>query len=72
MVASPILNIQPSELLSHVTMPIRKILAPAIIQTVPAVISKISLLTPYFMFPFFVLNGLLLRFVDSLLVESRN
>ena|GEM_PF-6341884 len=56
MVASPILNIQPSELLSHVTMPIRKILAPAIIQTVPAVISKISLLTPYFMFPFFCIK----------------
>ena len=44
--------------LSHipVTHPIRKILAPAIIQTVPAVISKISLLTPYFMFPFFCIK----------------
>ena len=71
-VASPILNIQSWEVFNQVTIPIRRIFAPAIIQTVPAVISKICLLTPYFIGFFIVINGLTVRFVDSLLVESRN
>ena len=60
------------EVFNQVTIPIRRIFAPAIIQTVPAVISKICLLTPYFIGFFIVINGLTVRFVDSLLVESRN
>ena len=47
-VASPILNIQSWELFNHVMIPIRNILIPAVIHTAPAVMSKICLLTPYF------------------------
>ena len=36
------------ELFIQVTIPIRRMFPPAIIQTVPAMISKICLLTPYF------------------------
>ena len=55
-VASPILNIQSWELFNHVMIPIRNILIPAVIHTAPAVMSKICLLTPYFMFPFFCIK----------------
>lgn len=49
-VASPILNSQYCESVSHVTIPIRRILAPAAIHTIPAVISNTFLFTPYFIF----------------------
>lgn len=43
------LKSQYCESLSQVTIPIRRILAPATIQTMPAVINNTCLFTPYFM-----------------------
>lgn len=43
------------ESVSHVIIPILRILAPAIIHTTPAVISNTFLFTPYFMFPFCII-----------------
>lgn len=54
-VASPILKSQYWESVSHVIIPILRILAPAIIHTTPAVISNTFLFTPYFMFPFCII-----------------
>lgn len=54
-VASPILKSQYWESVSHVIIPILRILAPAIIHTTPAVISNTFLFTPYFMFPFYTI-----------------
>ena len=68
-VASPILNIQSWELFNHVMIPIRNILIPAVIHTAPAVMSKICLLTPYFIrFTFFAINGFTAYFVESFLM----
>ena len=54
-VASPILKSQYWESVSHVIIPILRILTPAIIHTTPAVISNTFLFTPYFMFPFCII-----------------
>ena len=43
------------ESVSHVIIPILRILTPAIIHTTPAVISNTFLFTPYFMFPFCII-----------------